>query len=457
VSNHDGRFAIRDRVVRAASYLRGSNLGSVIIRSVAASSAVQIAAIIAVFVSSVQLARGLGVRGYGEYGIAMAIVTLGGIPAELGIPKLVLRETAAATTLRDWPRFFGVLRWADRTCLRVSAVLVVAIIIGSTAVLGTKNAAMMRAIALGIPIIPLLAMARIQGAALQGLQFVVLGQLAQTLFRPLLLALTLFVLYIAERFPSAAGAMALNSVTALVALVVNFIWLKKREPDRKEVTVIQDGRRWLRSSFPMALSEGMLQLQAQLSILMVGVFVGPHDVGLFRIAVSVVTFMVAPVVLLGAVTLPIYSRLYVEKDMDRLQRLCTRSTQLQFTAIFIISLPLLLDGGDILGFVFGQAYRGAFAPMAISSIGFLVSAACGANSELLNMTGHERRVTRAMSIGLITNVVTMPLFVPLFGVGGAALSLSIGTVAWNVIATADAFKLLHVNTTLIPLAVPRRA
>lgn len=444
-------------MVRAASYLRGSNLGSVIIRSVAASSAVQIAAIIAVFVSSVQLARGLGVRGYGEYGIAMAIVTLGGIPAELGIPKLVLRETAAATTLRDWPRFFGVLRWADRTCLRVSAVLVVAIIIGSTAVLGTKNAAMMRAIALGIPIIPLLAMARIQGAALQGLQFVVLGQLAQTLFRPLLLALTLFVLYIAERFPSAAGAMALNSVTALVALVVNFIWLKKREPDRKEVTVIQDGRRWLRSSFPMALSEGMLQLQAQLSILMVGVFVGPHDVGLFRIAVSVVTFMVAPVVLLGAVTLPIYSRLYVEKDMDRLQRLCTRSTQLQFTAIFIISLPLLLDGGDILGFVFGQAYRGAFAPMAISSIGFLVSAACGANSELLNMTGHERRVTRAMSIGLITNVVTMPLFVPLFGVGGAALSLSIGTVAWNVIATADAFKLLHVNTTLIPLAVPRRA
>src|SRR6185437_11437436 len=270
-------------------------------------------------------------------------------------------------------------------------------------------------------------------------------------------ALTLFVLYIAERFPSAAGAMALNSVTALVALVVNFIWLKKREPDRKEVTVIQDGRRWLSSSFPMALSEGMLQLQAQLSILMVGVFVGPHDVGLFRIAVSVVTFMVAPVVLLGAVTLPIYSRLYVEKDMDRLQRLCTRSTQLQFTAIFIISLPLLLDGGDILGFVFGQAYRGAFAPMAISSIGFLVSAACGANSELLNMTGHERRVTRAMSIGLITNVVTMPLFVPLFGVGGAALSLSIGTVAWNVIATADAFKLLHVNTTLIPLAVPRRA
>lgn len=443
-------------MVRATSYLRGSNLGSVIIRSIVASSVVQIAAIIAVFVSSVQLARGLGVRGYGEYGIAMAIVTLGGIPAELGIPKLVLRETAAATALRDWPRFFGVLRWADRTCLGVSALLVVAIIIGSAAVLGWQDSGLIRAIALGIPIIPLLAMARIQGAALQGLQFVVLGQLAQTLFRPLLLAMTLFVLYIARQFPSAAGAMALNSATALVALVVNYIWLKNRKPDRKEVTLVQDGRRWLKSSFPMALSEGMLQLQAQLSILMVGVFVGPHDVGLFRIAISVVTFMVAPVVLLGAVTLPIYSRLYVEKDMDRLQRLCTRSTQLQFAAILIISLPLLLDGRNILGFIFGEGYRGAYAPMAISSIGFLISAACGANSELLNMTGHERRVTRAMSIGLVTNVVTMPLFVSLFGVGGAALSLSIGTIAWNFIATAEAFKLLHVNTTLVPVGTRRR-
>lgn len=452
MSNRPGHFPVRERLARAAAYLRGSNLGSVIIRSIALTGIVQVAAIIAVFLSSVQLARGLGVRGYGEYGIAMAVVTLGGIPAELGIPKLVLRETAAATALSDWPKFFGVLRWANRTCWRISALLALAIIIGSDAILRTQDTGLMRAIAVGIPIIPLLAMARIQGAALQGLQFIVLGQLAQTLLRPLLLALILFIAYIAQQFPSAAGAMALNSATALVALVVNYIWLKNREPAKKQVAVVHEGRRWLKSSFPMALSEGMLQLQAQLSILLVGIFAGPSDVGLFRIGISVVTFMVAPVVLLGAVTLPIYSRLYVERDFDRLQRLCTRSTQLQFTVILIISLPLLLYGREILGFIFGQSYRGAFAAMAISSIGFLFSAACGANSELLNMTGHERRVTRAMAIGLTTNILTMPVFVSLFGIGGAALSLSIGTVAWNLIATRDAFKLLQVNTTLVPLA-----
>jgi O-antigen/teichoic acid export membrane protein len=454
LSKH-GCFIIREKLIRAAAYLRGSSLGPVVIRSIAASSLVQMGAILAALVGSIQLARGLGVKGYGEYGIAMAVITLAGIPAELGIPKLVLRETAAAAALKDWATFFGVLRWADRTCWRVSAILAFGITVGSMLILGAQKSTVVTAILLGVPIIPFLAMAKIRGAALQGLQFLVLGQIPQTLLRPVLLSIMLFILYLARRFPSASGAMALNSATALTALIINHIWLRRKKSPENAPVVPAQGRRWLKSSFPMALSDGMLQLQAQLSILAVGLLASAEDVGLFRIAVSIVTFMVAPVVLLNVATLPVYSRLFVQRDMTRFQRLCTRSTQLQFTAILLISLPLLVDGRAILGFIFGEAYRGAFAPMAVSFGGFLFSAACGPNSELLNMTGHERRVTRAMAIGLITNLVTMPLLVRLFGVAGAALSLSIGTIAWNLVASRDAFRLLHVNTTLAPIAVHR--
>lgn len=453
----DGYFTTRERLNRAAAYLRGTNLGSVVIRSVAASSLVQIGAILAAFLVSIQLARGLGVEGYGEYGIAMAVITLAAIPAEFGVPKLVLREASAAAALKDWPKFFGVLRWADRTSLRISALLAVTIAVGSVAILGSGKSAVVMAILFGVPIIPFLALAKIRGAGLQALHFLVLGQIPQTLLRPMILSLLLFATYVLRRFPTAAEAMAFNSATALVALGLNHLWLKRREPNERPKTIVRDGSRWLASSFRMALSDGMLQLQAQLSILMVGVLAGPHDVGLFRIAISIVTFMVAPVVLLNVVALPIYSRLYAEQDMVRVQRLCTRSTQLQFTAILIISLPLLLAGREILGFVFGEGYRGAYPPMAISFIGFLFSAACGTNSELLNMTGHERRVTRAMSIGLAANLLTMPILTSLFGLVGAALSLAIGTIAWNLIATRDAFRLLDVNTTLAPIRTLQRS
>lgn len=436
---------------RVAAYLRGSNLGPVVIRSVAASSVVQVAAILAAFVVSIQLARGLGVEGYGEYGIAMAVITLAAIPAEFGVPKLVLREASAAAALKEWPKFFGVLRWADSTSLRISAMLAVAIAVGSAAILGSGKSSVVMAILFGVPIIPLLALAKIRGAALQALHFLVLGQIPQTLLRPVILSLLLLASYLVLRSPTAAEAMAFNSATALVALTLNHLWLRRREPHERPTSITRDGRRWLASSFRMALSDGMLQLQAQLSILMVGMLAGARDVGLFRIAISIVTFMVAPVVLLNVVVLPIYSRLYAEKDMGRVQRLCTRSTQVQFTAILIISLPLLLAGREILAFVFGQGYRGAYSPMAISFIGFLFSAACGANSELLNMTGHERRVTRAMSIGLVVNLVTMPILTSFFGLAGAALSLAAGTIAWNLIATTDAFRILHVNTTLAPI------
>jgi O-antigen/teichoic acid export membrane protein len=245
--------------------------------------------------------------------------------------------------------------------------------------------------------------------------------------------------------------MALNSVTAAAAFAITYLLLRTRQPPRKAGSLASDGRRWLASSIPMALSDGMYLIQGQLSVLLLGILASPTEVGLFRTAVASATIVTTPAIVLNLVTLPVYSRLFAEKDMSRLRRLATRAAQMQFFVMLLISLPLLIDGAEILGIVFGRDYSAAAPILTIALAGFLFSAGCGANGALLNMTGYERRITRAMSAGLIVNLATMPLFVSIFGVVGAALSLAIGTVAWNLIATFDALRLLRVNTTIVPL------
>ena len=78
----------------------------------------------------VQLARGLGVESYGYYGIAFSVITLCGIPGEMGLTRLVTREIAAASVRNDYPRLFGVLRWADLTAFRISLPTAVAVMTG---------------------------------------------------------------------------------------------------------------------------------------------------------------------------------------------------------------------------------------------------------------------------------------------------------------------------------------
>lgn len=240
----------RKHISRATAYATGEGLGPLLLRSVTGTGIVRLAAMLASFVVGVELARILGVTGYGYYGMALAVVSIAGVPGEMGIPRLVTREVAAATTNGNLPVVFGVLRWADSLCLRVSAVIIVGILAASVILAGEQRSALSDALLLGAPMIPLLALARVRGGALQGLHFIVRGQVPDTLIRPLLLAILIIALWLL-RLPFSAGtAMALNSIVAVAVFLLANIWLKRRLPPRPP-ELARAGRKWLASSIPL--------------------------------------------------------------------------------------------------------------------------------------------------------------------------------------------------------------
>ena len=80
----------------AASAFPGG-LRAFLVRAVAGASAVHLVGMLFAFLVGVQLARGLGVEGYGQYGIAMAAIALASIPGEFGLSRLVTREVASSS------------------------------------------------------------------------------------------------------------------------------------------------------------------------------------------------------------------------------------------------------------------------------------------------------------------------------------------------------------------------
>ena len=440
---------ILGRLKGTHAYLLGEGLGPLLIRAVAGTGLVRLGAMAASFLVGVQLARGLGVKGYGYYGLALSIITIAGIPGELGLPRLVTREVAAAAVRDDLPHLFGVIQWARRTALRLCAVMAVCALLASVIVSADKSSSINLTILLGIPIIPLMALARIDGGILQGLHHVVRGQVPANLIRPLILSALLFAAYLAGLRLGSPRAMAFSSISALGALAIASWWLRTRLPPVQSAEVIRSGRKWLASSIPMALTDGMRALQSELSTVLLGIIAAPSAVGLFRIANVTATVAATGLLIVGHATMPTIARLYAEGATERLQKLITYSARLQLLGVTLLSLPLLIFPEWLLSLAFGTDYSGAAAALRIIAVGQIINAAFGPNVVLLNMSHNERRVTRAMAVALVLNVATVLLLGAVWRARGAAVGMLIALVCWNVITWLDAQRILSLDTSVV--------
>jgi O-antigen/teichoic acid export membrane protein len=402
---------------------------------------------LASFLVGVQLARGLGVEAYGYYGIALSVITLAGIPSELGLPRLVTREVAAAVGRKDQPYLFAVLSWANRTSIKIAGAVALMVACGALFLTGDHPSQVALGVLLGAPVIPLLSLANIRSGALQGLHHIVLGQISAQLLRPLFLSLLLLLTYVVGISVGAPTAMALNSVGAVAVLLVTNAWLKRRLPPFTRAETIHNSRRWIGSAIPMALTEGMRIVQAELSIVLVAIITAPTAVGLFRIATATAAIAFAPMMVVGQVAAPVIARLYAENDHDRLQKLVFNAAWAQLAGVLLLSLPLVVAAEPLLSLIFGPSYVPAGNALRIVALGQIANAAFGPNVTLLNMTSHEKRVTRAMAIALSLNIALVPLLVVLWGIEGAAAAFIVSMLSWNILAWRDGKRLLGIETS----------
>ena len=416
------------------AYLSGSGLGPTLLKALTGSAGLRVLGMMLGFLVGVQLARGLGAEGYGVYGLAMSIVTLLGVPIQFGLPQLLTREVAAADVRQDWSLLRGILLWARRAVLLTSLSV-------ATAALGWlllsgqwRDSQLAVTVCAGLLLVPLSANGSIRSAALRGLRHIVKGQLPDTVVKPGLHSLLLLLLPLLWIPLTPFVAMALGALAALFALVVASAMLRKALP--REVDLVQpriESRKWWKDALPMAATEGMRLLQAHVVILILGMTTTTTDVGIYRVAASVVTAIGVPVSLINIVCSPLIARLYAQHEEFRLRKLLGWMSMGMTVGVTLLSLPFLFGGGWLLGHVFGDQFSASSPILLVLCAGFALSSLFGGNAALLNMVGGQGYVTRGSAISLVVLVVLCVLLTNVLGVMGAAVANSVALVVWNVV------------------------
>lgn len=421
---------------RLLGMTRGEGLRAQLLRGGIGSIAVKIASTGLAFAVAVVLARVLGPEGYGIYAYAFALISLLAIPAQFGLPNLVIRETAKAQANEDWGLMRGIWHWATGMAGAIS--LALALIAGGLAwVFADRfSEAQLATIAWGLLLVPFMALTAVLGAAVRGLSHVIAGQFSENLLRPLLLVVFLLgLLVLSGTIETPSSAMMMHAAAAAFGLIVGWHILRRLMPlAAKGVPNFRyDTRIWVKAAFPLAAVSSIHILNRTTDMLIIGIFLPAEDVGYFRVAVQVALVIAFASEALNFVIGPQFAKSFASNNPQRSKNIVRFSIIISASFSIIVGLLVIFNSNIIIATLFGEEYGKGATILEILSVGQIVTSSFGVCGLLLSIAGHERVVAQTLIFSVVINIVFNILLIPTYGTAGAALSTVLASIFWVII------------------------
>jgi O-antigen/teichoic acid export membrane protein len=407
------------------------------------------------FVLAILLARALGPEGYGVYAFALAIVSLLAIPTQLGLPQLVVRETAKAQAAEQWGLMRGLWRWSTLVVWLFSSI-VLGLAFVSLWLLGDRLNDMTHAtLVMGLLLVPLLALSNLPSAALTGLRHVIAGQLPEPVLLAsltVLLCLVVFLPFSTQPLTSAT-AIGFHTMASTIAFCFG-VWLLRRTRPKELASrpaPVYTAHAWLVSAWPLALTAGLAVINGQVGILLLGFFAPAKDIGIYKVCVATATLISFGLTAVNQVVMPYFARLYAQRDRVLLQRLVTQSTRVILVIAVPVTLFFMIYGKTLLIVAFGSEYAAGYTALIILAVGQLIYASMGSVGVLLNMTGHEHDTLRGVAVSAVINVLLGLIMIPPFGLLGAAIATASTLIIWNNLLRRAVWKRIQIETMAFKL------
>lgn len=388
------------------------------------------------YAGQVLLARLLGPSAYGLYALGLAIYQLLEAVATMGLQHGAVRYTAIYYSQRDLERIYVVLRSALTLTLLVGGGLAVTLYalapLLAAHLFGEPTLSqLLRVFALGIP----------WGAAFWVAATATTGALTtrylvftRDFLHPLAFILLLIALH---RWGGLLGAAIAWPVAALLAFVISLYGVKRafgfarsQNPRARELT--NSRADLLKFSAPLLIGELSWLVTLWTDVLMLGYFRTPHEVGLYRAASQTVLPLTMMLIAINTIFGPTIAALHHRKDFARLGELFRLTTLWSFAIGLPGFLLIAIAGREILQ-LFGEEFPRAYEPLVILGLGQLVNAGTGSVGLMLMMGGRPYHFFWSDLALILVNPVLNALFIPRWGMIGAALATGASLAGVNLL------------------------
>jgi O-antigen/teichoic acid export membrane protein len=186
-------------------------------------------------------------------------------------------------------------------------------------------------------------------------------------------------------------------------------------------------------SFSLAsLGMGFLQfLTAQTDKIFIGFYLNPRQVGIYAIAMGLVTFVPSVLQAVNQIFAPTIAELYAAHEHAVLKRLYQTLTKWIWGLTLPLILTILVFARPLMA-LFGHEFEAGWSSLSIATLGEIVDCGVGSVGFLLLMSGHEKRLLRIQAVLVVVIVFLNMALIPHWGIIGAAIGSAVATIATNL-------------------------
>ncbi len=389
-------------------------------------------------VSGIVVARVIGPELYGVFSAARSLTESINNFTKFGFDLGLVRRYGEETSSGDYKKLSHLLWTVIFTVLILSILIVGFIYLGGATYL-ERNIFRYRnfsyAIVVVILMLPLMSVSQVLSGAFRGALDIKPSILSQMVLQPWTRLLLIIILFsFGWRFKAVLWATVFSYLIAVLFLFYS-AWDKLLA---RGVSVFSHSVRELirlsRYSGVLCLSSSASQLLRRTDILMLGYFVSAGDTGRYAVVQILTGLILIFNVALNQLLGPEIAGAWANGDYCQMKRLIKRHVRW----VTIVSLPLFLTvtlfGGELVS-ILGSKFKGTSPAVYIVIIFLALSsfsnALLSSSGFLLSMTGKHIREFIALVLSLALNATLNYLFIPRYGIKGAAVSTFIATCAGN--------------------------
>jgi O-antigen/teichoic acid export membrane protein len=380
---------------------------------------------------TVFLARTLDTRGFHDYSVAVATVTLLTSLASLGLEKYALRILPAAFERHDWAVAQGFLRFSFRSLLLAS--ITVGLLYATVRlVLTERSVAELWPVLAGVSVVPAVAMVQLQIEVLAATGRVVRATFFYRILFPV--GALAFICGIGAWTGRLTATQAVEGYAAAWLLTLAALWNQTRKWMPAEVRtaqVVTEARSWLSAAIPFLIHSVMMTQFASLGIIGLE-FAGRGEKSVALLAACMQTGSF--VVLLATATNRYYSPrgsvLIERQDFAGIEQMILERWRWIIPVTLAYFLGIVLFGRRILG-LFGPGFEEGYVALLWIAGGASISVILAMAPVYLKFVRRNGLVLGITAIAATVNFGLILLLGPARGATGAAIAyaVSIGGMA----------------------------
>lgn len=400
------------------------------------------------------ISRTLGAHGYGVYSFSLLVASVLIIPVDSGIATFLLRKSSINAYNREYEKFSENL--LHGLVLTLLVTLIAMALVWLTGEMGGGFGGKLVALRHVLPIILILALTKITLSAVYSVQKVNKGQIVTMIVQPVVILAGVAWLFIAgaSQHPRTQpeNMLWVQLFAGVVVLFAN-LWLfsefltRLSARDAWQNFHLKD----MKGIVLLTITGGIGWLTAQTDMLLMGIYMSPAELGIYKIAATAASVTNFSLVAANTILAPVIANYYSEKKFEEIEKIMKISVIFTTSIVVLTGVVIIFFGKVIINFLFGAEFGFAYYPMLILIFGQLVNCASGSVGVVLNMTGHEAHALRGTAVSGVFNIIVCVLLIPRWGAIGASIASASSLILWNAIMLHLARRKVGLRISLLSL------